>query len=163
MSKLLLERLPGMATQGRRRIVLALICVVSLLWLPFARSAEMTLAGFAFAGDYKSATSRFPYSFKTFEKLKGNNSLSKQALDRGRNVNNPAIDIRTPESLVNLRRSDQAPMAVLLLTDEIASSGNYGAYEKKGAVNLCFEQGKELRESVAREKCNDTYPFLSAF
>jgi hypothetical protein len=117
------------------RVVLALICAVFLLLPSLARSAEMTLAGFAFAGDYKSAASRFPYSFKTFERLKGSDSLSAQVLRRSQNLSNPAIDIRAPASLVNLKQSDQALMAVLLLTDEIVSSENYGAYYKT-FVNL---------------------------
>jgi hypothetical protein len=123
MSKSVFEQLPEIVANGWQRVVLAWVCAVFLLLPSLARSTEMTLAEFAFAGDYKSADSRFPYSFKTFERLKGGNSLSARVLRRSRNLNNPAFDIRAPESLVNLRRSDQALMAVLLLTDEIVSSG----------------------------------------
>ncbi len=117
------------------RIFLAFICAISFLVPAFAQAAEITLAGFAFAGDYKSAASRFPYSFKVFEKLKGGNSLSAQVLRRSQNLSNPALDIRAPASLVNLKQSDQALMAVMLLTDEIVSSEDYGAYNKT-FVNL---------------------------
>ena len=106
-----------------------------LLFSPMAQATEMTLAGFAFAGDFKSAAEKFPYSHAIFKRLKGANSLSAQVLRRSQNINNAAFEIRAPASLVNLKQSDQALMAVLLLTDEVVSTEHYGSYYKT-FVNL---------------------------
>lgn len=119
-----------------RTFVLTLSCVALVLGGRFAYAAELTLAGFAFAGDYKSAPSRFPYSFKTFEKFKANRtSLSALVTQRASAVANPNVEIRPAGSLVNLKKSDQALMVVLVLTDEVVSSENYGVYYKT-FVNL---------------------------
>jgi hypothetical protein len=99
-------------------------------------AAEATLAGFAFAGDFKTAPERFPYSYRIFERYKSeNSSLSSIVLKRSEGVANANIAIRPAESLVNLKNSDQALMVVLVLTDEVVSSENYGSYYKT-FVNL---------------------------
>lgn len=117
------------------RALLALFYISILQLYPAVNAAEITIAGFAFAGDFKSAANKFPYSFKVFEQLKGKNSLSAQVLQRSQGTSNPAFEIRSPESLVNLKHSDQALMAVLLLTDEIVLTEDYGRYHKT-FVNL---------------------------
>lgn len=136
---------------------MALICATSVLISPNARAAEATLAGFAFAGDYKTAPSRFPYSFKTFEKLKAagvGQSLSAQVFSRTQGISNPAIELRPAGSLVNLKASDQALMIVLVLTDEVVSTENYGAYYKT-FVNL---RGNLLIFDYKAQTVVRTYP-----
>lgn len=111
------------------------VCIVSPA---VSRASELTLAGFAFAGDYKSAAQRFPHSFRIFERLGKagpGQSLSARVLQRAREVSNPALDFAPAASLVNLKNSDKALMAVLSLSEEIVSTEDYGAYHKT-FVNL---------------------------
>lgn len=118
------------------RIFLLILCLAIPLLSPAACATEATLAGFAFAGDYKTAPERFPYSFKTFEKFKANHtSLSALVTQRSSQIDNPHIELRPIGSMVNLKNSDQALMVVLVLTDEVVSTENYGAYYKT-FVNL---------------------------
>ncbi|MDP5240277.1 hypothetical protein Q9Q94_12110 [Uliginosibacterium sp. 31-16] len=137
--------------------VMALACALSVLSSPAVHAAEATLAGFAFAGDFKTAPARFPYSFKVFEKLKAagaGNNLSAQVISRSQGISNPALELRPASSLVNLKNSDQALMAVLVLTDEIVSSENYGSYYKT-FVNL---RGNLLIFDYKAQAVIRTYP-----
>ena len=117
-------------------LVVSLAFALLVLFFPVhGKAAEITLAGFAFAGDFKNAPTNYPRSFKLFQQLKGKNSISAEVLRRSQNSENPAFEIRSPASLVNLKQSDQALMAVLLLTDEIVSTEQFGGYYKT-FVNL---------------------------
>lgn len=134
----------------------SIIFATILLILPnLSWAAEATMAGFAFAGDYKSAPSRFPYSFRTFEKFKANHtSLSALVTHRTADIQNPNIDLRPVGSLVNLKNSDQALMIVLVLTDEVVSTENYGSYFKT-FVNL---RGNLLIFDYKAQTVIRTYP-----
>ena len=115
--------------------IAALAALVCFLLLPLpssghAADAEMTLAGFAFAGQFGDAPKRYPYTYKIFKRLQGANSLSAHVLRRSKNINNPAFEIRPFNSLLDLKERDRALMAVLLLTDEVVSTENYGRYHK---------------------------------
>lgn len=135
--------------------MLALLCAVPALLVQTAQAADVSLAGFAFAGDYKSAPARFPYSFKTFEKFKANKtSLSSLVTQRASGIANPNLEIRPAGTMVNLKKSDQALMVVLVLTDEIVSTENYGAYYKT-FVNL---RGNLLIFDYKAQAVIRTYP-----
>lgn len=130
-------------------------CAISAAFSPKAYATEAVLAGFAFAGDYKTAPNRFPYSFKVFEKLKSNrSSLSALVTQRTSNITNPNLEFRPPGSLLNLKTSDQALMIALVLTDEIVSTENYGAYYKT-FVNL---RGNLLVFDYKAQTIIRTYP-----
>ena len=138
-----------------RSYLLALLCLASGLFAQAAQAADVTLAGFAFAGDYKSAPARFPYSFKTFEKFKANKtSLSSLVTQRASSIANPNLEIRPAGAMVNLKKSDQALMVVLVLTDEVVSTENYGAYYKT-FVNL---RGNLLIFDYKAQAVIRTYP-----
>lgn len=102
-------------------------------------ATEVTVAGFAFAGDYKAASSHYPYSFKVFEvlnsKAQDKMSLSRAITERTKDIKNPALELRPPGDLVNLKSSDQALMATLLLSGETISTEKFGSYYKT-FVNL---------------------------
>lgn len=121
-----------------RRACLRLVCVICVV-LPFsgAHAAEVTIAGFSFAGDFKTAPDRFPHSFAIYQQSNGGaaTSFSRVVLDRSRAISNSAFEIATPDSLVDVKKSDQALMAVLVLTGETVSSENFGSYHKT-FVNL---------------------------
>jgi hypothetical protein len=115
-----------------------LFCLLGFLLASVsAQAAEVALAGFSFAGDFKTAPDRFPNSFALYQQSNaaGTTSFSKVVLDRARALSNPAFEIAAPDSLVSVKKSDQALMAVLVLTGETISSENFGSYHKT-FVNL---------------------------
>jgi hypothetical protein len=137
------------------RFVQVLLCAILILIAQIAQASEATMAGFAFAGDYKTAPVRFPYSFKTFEKFKANHtSLSALVTQRTTTIANPNIELLPVGSLVNLKNSDQALMIVLVLTDEVVSTENYGSYYKT-FVNL---RGNLLIFDYKAQAVIRTYP-----
>jgi hypothetical protein len=103
-----------------------------------ALAADVTIAGFSFAGDFKTAKDRFPYSYAVFHELNtstaGEETLSFRILDRTKVVKNPDLEFTSLETMVNLK-SDQALMSVLVLTGETISTENFGSYYKT-FVNL---------------------------
>lgn len=103
-----------------------------------SHAAVITIAGFSFAGDFKTAKDRFPYSYSIFQALNSNTagekSLSNTIFDRTKAVKNTAIEFAALDSLVNLK-NDQALMSVLVLTGETISTENFGSYYKT-FVNL---------------------------
>lgn len=104
---------------------------------PFAIAADITLAGFSFAGDFKTVKDRFPHSYTVFQELSkssGEKSLSFRILDRMKNIRNPAMEFSPLETLVSLK-NDQVLMAVLVLTGETVSTESFGTYYKS-FVNL---------------------------
>lgn len=112
------------------------VLAASLLLASSAWAAEVTLAGFAFAGDFKSAAERFPHTFKLLENAKGKLGQSYSYLlnERMKGVSNKDYTFRSGD-MVNLKNSDQALMAVLVLTGETVSTENFGSYHKT-FVNL---------------------------
>ena len=118
----------------RRVTVLLGLCLAS----NFAFSAPVTVAGFAFAGDYQSAPARFPYTFKLFDaqKSKSNSqpTFSNLVVARSKEVKNSELEF-LPGTMVNLKDGDQALMAVLMLTGETVSIEDFGSYQKM-FVNL---------------------------
>ncbi|MDR2838806.1 MAG: hypothetical protein LBV49_09650, partial [Azonexus sp.] len=115
----------------------ALIILSCLLLISPCRADEVTVAGFAFAGDLKSAEHRFPYTFKLFKDVaaaKGNN-FSYLINERIKAAKNERFDLKSAENMVNLKKSDRALLSTLVLTDEVVSSENYGSYYKT-FVNL---------------------------
>jgi hypothetical protein len=101
-------------------------------------AANVTIAGFAFAGDFKTAKERFPYSYAVFHDLNtsttGEKGLSYQILNRTQAVTNPNFEFSSLDAMVNLK-NDQALMSVLVLTGETISTENFGSYYKT-FVNL---------------------------
>ncbi len=123
-----------------------------------AHATEVTVAGFAFAGDYKAASSRYPYSFKVFEalnnKAQDRMNLSRSITERTKDIKNPALELRPPGDLVNLKSSDQALMATLLLSGETISTEKFGSYYKT-FVNL---RGDALIFDYKNQTVVQSYP-----
>ncbi|AYH46123.1 hypothetical protein [Azoarcus sp. DN11] len=117
-----------------------LVAACSLLALISSVAAEeVTVGGFAFAGDFKSAAGRFPLTYAVFEKLnrdKGqSHNLSREVIERMRQTTNASIQFNLGDKGVNLKDSDRALMSVLLLTGETVATENFGSYYKT-FVNL---------------------------
>lgn len=114
-----------------------LIATVVLLHTAHLSAEEITVAGFAFSGDYKTAADRFPYTFKHFQAAKGQNKGTYSFLisERMKAVKNELLTFNTRGNGVNLKNSDQALMAILILTDEIVVNENFSTYYKT-FVNL---------------------------
>lgn len=127
-----------------------------LVFLSFcAQASEATLAGFAFAGDFKHAAQRFPYSYKIFERSRAQKaSLSAKVVQRSGGVQPAGFSLKPAGQLVNLKNSDQALMVVLLLTDEVVSSEHHGSYYKT-FVNL---RGDLLIFDYKNQTVVRTYP-----
>lgn len=108
-----------------------------LLVGPGAHATEVSVGGFAFAGEYSAAAKRFPYTFKLFQEQAATknaaDTFSWLVIERARGVKNAAYEF-TPGGSVNLK-NDRALMAVLMLTGETVAIENYGAYHKT-FVNL---------------------------
>lgn len=119
-----------------QKAILTGLCALVLM-TSSAIADEITIGGFAFAGDFKSAAERFPITFAVFDRLKqqGKPSLSREIIERMRSVENPSIQFNLGEKQVDLKSSDRALMAVLMLTGETISTENFGAYHKT-FVNL---------------------------
>ncbi|OEZ90259.1 hypothetical protein JAB8_20910 [Janthinobacterium sp. HH106] len=66
---------------------------------------------------------------------KSGQNLSRIIHDRSGKVANPALSLLPPASLVNLKKSDQALITVLVLTGETVLTENFGSYYKT-FVNL---------------------------
>ena len=115
-----------------KTIVALFLCLVS-----HVHAVEVTIAGFAFAGDFKSAAERFPYTYKLFRDAKGQpkKSFSYLINDRMKLAANSLLEFRSAENTVNLKSGDQALMAVLVLTGETVATENFGTYHKT-FVNL---------------------------
>ena len=117
--------------------VLSFQLIFPLFAIP-AYAADMAVAGFAFAGDSATAGVRFPYSHQLYMRLRADKSgqnLSRIIHDRSGKVANPALSLLPPASLVNLKKSDQALITVLVLTGETVLTENFGSYYKT-FVNL---------------------------
>ena len=138
------------------RHVLGRFIVPLLIFFSFScHAAEATLAGFAFAGDFKTAPQRFPHSYRIFERHQAEkNSLSAKVLQRSGGVRPAGFELTPAGTLVNLKQGDQALMVVLVLTDEIVSSENHGSYHKT-FVNL---RGNLLIFDYKAQTVVRTYP-----
>lgn len=138
------------------RHVLGRFIVPLLMFFSFScHAAEATLAGFAFAGDFKTAPQRFPHSYGIFERHQAEkNSLSAKVLQRSGGIKPAGFELTPAGTLVNLKQGDQALMVVLVLTDEIVSSENYGSYHKT-FVNL---RGNLLIFDYKAQTVVRTYP-----
>lgn len=116
----------------------AIVFLAAMLHLSaLAEAAEVTLAGFAFAGEFKSAAERFPYTFGHFKTAQGKpgKSYSFVLNERMKAASNSELEFRSAENAVNLKARDQALMAVLVLTGETVATENFGSYYKT-FVNL---------------------------
>ena len=112
----------------------ALCCVcLSGVFATTAHATDVALAGFAFAGDFSSAGDRFPYTYAICQGDKG--GLMRMVHERAKGIENPAFSLVGSDTLVNTRNSDQALIAVLVLTGETVSSETFGNYVKT-FVNL---------------------------
>ena len=138
------------------RHVLGRFIVPLLIFFSFScHAAEATLAGFAFAGDFKTAPQRFPHSYGIFERHQAEkNSLSAKVLQRSGGIKPAGFELTPAGTLVNLKQGDQALMVVLVLTDEIVSSENHGSYHKT-FVNL---RGNLLIFDYKAQTVVRTYP-----
>ena len=112
-------------------------CALILTVVPATSAEEITVGGFAFSGDFKSASDRFPLTYSIFEKLQRDKkpALSREVIERMRKTTNPTIDFNLGEKNVSLKASDRALMAVLVMTGETVSTENFGLYYKT-FVNL---------------------------
>ena len=111
--------------------------LISLFSMP-ALAADIAVAGFAFSGDFSTAAARFPYTHQLFERLRVDTSgknLSRLIVERSAAVANPAISLLPGEAMLNLKKSDQALITVLVLTGETVLTENFGSYYKT-FVNL---------------------------
>lgn len=125
-------------TITKRGSWLLLACTFVLLHSGGVFGAEVTVAGFAFAGDFASAAQRFPYTFKLFKRQERESvekKFSYLVLQKAKAVTNAEFEFRSADALVNLKNSDQALMTVLMLTGETVATENYGSYYKT-FVNL---------------------------
>jgi hypothetical protein len=109
------------------------LCAVQF-WMGTAYAQQVTLAGFAFAGEYAEAAARYPYSFKvvqraTAEKLSGAAAMSRLTVDRARLATNQSLTLNF-DSLASLKAADQALVAALVLTGETVLVESFGAYHK---------------------------------
>lgn len=111
-------------------IILALSFVIA--FTNAAMAEEVTIGGFAFAGDFKSAAERFPLTFSLYQKATKEKSktFSREVIERMRTAKKPGIEFNLGERQVNLKQSDRALMAVLMLTGETTSTENFGSYYK---------------------------------
>lgn len=132
-------------------------------WLFFLVSAscmasEITQAGFAFSGDYKTAAQRFPYTFELFKRVQAGKNVTRSFSflinERSKKLKNPEIEFHSSGDLVNLKKSDRALMSVLLLTGETVVTENYGSYYKT-FVNL---RGDALIFDYKNQTVVSSYP-----
>ena len=103
-----------------------------------AEPAEVTLAGLAFAGEFKDIKARYPYTYRIAEELKAKDSekkagealenLSYQIVKRAAAISNPAINLASLS--VDLRQSDQALISVLLITGETVLTEQFDTFTK---------------------------------
>ncbi|WP_295994918.1 hypothetical protein [Rugamonas sp.] len=102
-----------------------------------ASATDVSIAGFAFSGDFQSAAERFPYTFKLFRDQEarggGANSYSRLVVGQAGAIKNAAYQF-SPGAAVGLG-NDRALMSVLVLTGETVDTENYGGYYKT-FVNL---------------------------
>lgn len=147
------DRLIG---RGFRAILQCALLMAVAAFSP-VQAAELALAGFSFAGDFKSAADRFPHSFSVFQEANAHASegkaLSKLIQDRTRAVSNPAFEWMPADTLSNLS-NDQALMAALVLTGETVSTEVFGAYYKT-FVNL---RGNALIFDYKSKRVVRSYP-----
>lgn len=123
-----------MRNKTMRGLGLALLFFYSAM----ASAASVSIAGFAFAGDFKSAAERFPYTFKIFKRQQAQGAkagFSFLVNERSQQIKNNEFEFVPAGKLVNLKNSDQALMAVLMLTGETVSVEYFGSYYKS-FVNL---------------------------
>ena len=109
-----------------------------MLCSTLASAASVSIAGFAFAGDFKSAAERFPYTYKLFKRQQAQGAkagFSFLVTQRAQAITNNEFEFLPPDKLVNLKNSDQALMAVLVLNGETVSTEYFGNYYKT-FVNL---------------------------
>jgi hypothetical protein len=103
-----------------------------------ASATGVSVAGFAFAGDFKSAAERFPYTFKLFKRQQAQGAkagFSYLVNERTQLIKSKELEFHPADKLVNLKNSDQALMTVLVLTGETVSTEYFGSYYKT-FVNL---------------------------
>ena len=116
-----------------------LAAVLAMVATAPAFCADVTIAGFAFAGEFSSAAERFPYTYRQFrhQQAAGDASANFSYLvtQRTKGIKNPVLQFTPPGNMVNLKASDQALMAVLVLTGETVASEDFGTYHKT-FVNL---------------------------
>jgi len=112
--------------------------VLLFCYSAMASAASVSVAGFAFAGDFKSAAERFPYTYKIFKRQQAQGAkagFSFLVNERMQPIKNKEFDFHPADKLVNLKNSDQALMTVLMLTGETVSTEYFGSYYKT-FVNL---------------------------
>lgn len=115
----------------------AILAVMLLCCACAAGAAEVSIAGFAFSGEFKSAPERFPFTYKLFNAQRASgdslHSFSYLVTDKAQSIKNAAFEY-SRGGTVNLK-SSRALMAVLALTGETVATEHYGPYFKT-FVNL---------------------------
>lgn len=80
-------------------------------------ASDISIAGFAFSGDFKTAAERFPYTFKLHKRIQSEHAAKKTfsflVNERAKALKNPDINFRSDGSLINLKKSDRALMTAL--------------------------------------------------
>jgi hypothetical protein len=145
-----------------QKLLKAFFRVAVLLWFITSATSgmatEVSVAGFAFSGDFKTAPDRFPHAYKIFQKMNAipgaQKNLSILVTERSKTINNPALEFRPAGSLVNLKNSDQALLATLVLSGETVSSENFGSYFKT-FINL---RGEALIFDYKNQTIVRSYP-----
>ncbi len=121
-------------------------------------ASDISIAGFAFSGDFKTAAERFPYTFKLHKRIQSEHAAKKTfsflVNERAKALKNPDINFRSDGSLINLKKSDRALMTALVLTGETVATENYGSYYKT-FVNL---RGDALIFDYKNQTVVSSYP-----
>ncbi|MRW91495.1 hypothetical protein GJ699_15995 [Duganella sp. FT80W] len=112
--------------------LLGMLCFSCQAW-----ATDVSVAGFAFAGDFQSAAQRFPRAYRLFTLRQGSENIqerySAMVAEKAGAINNPQFHF-TRAGMVNLQ-ADRALMAALVLTGETVVTEHYGNYYKT-FVNL---------------------------
>lgn len=112
-----------------KHLKLLIVQVAFLCVSQIAMAEELILAGFAFAGEAKSAAARYPYSYKLLS-ANAPDGINKQLFSRSRNVVSGELQLAPPEKTINLKNYNEGLVTVLLLTGETVLSESYGDYSR---------------------------------
>jgi hypothetical protein len=124
-------------TRLTRRLAQAIIASLALSFSSSVWSAQVTVAGFAFAETSRvpQSASHTPTSYSSAEAPKNaSGTFSQLVVDKAKGVMNSELEY-LPGTMVNLKNSDRALMAVLVMTGETVAIDDFGSYHKM-FVNL---------------------------
>lgn len=108
--------------------------VALLMFTNTVHGQTVTVAGFAYGGEFASASQRFPLAASAIDKYKfedqsGTHALSRKVVQLAQNVKADRITVNTTQ-LASLKSSDQALVAALVLTNETTLVEQFTQYSK---------------------------------